>query len=326
MADAELRLVVPESAVGGRLDTWLAAQDSAPTRSQIKRAVREGRLSVDGAAGRLSLRLRGGEVVELSAGQGKQMSGDVVAQDIPLTILFEDEHIVAVDKAHGMVVHPAVGNPDGTLVNAVLGRYGPAGLPGESHRVGIVHRLDRDTSGVILVARTVEAHEALSRQFRERTISKTYLALVRGNVAEAGQVDAPIGRHPRDRKKMSTAATVSRAAVTDYTPLERFGAATWLEARPLTGRTHQIRVHLASRGWPIVGDPIYGSRPRASRTGGGRVIAAVGAVPRLALHAAAIEFDHPSGERLKIEAPLPADLAVAIQTLREVVSNVVDSR
>lgn len=323
-----LLLAVPDEAAGQRLDAWLASQDAAPTRSQLKYAVSEERLLVDGRAVRLSHRLRGGESVSLRAPSSDSSEGsELLAQDIPLKVLFEDEHVLAVDKPCGMVVHPAVGNPDGTLVNAVLGRYGPEGLPGESGRAGIVHRLDRDTSGVILVARTVAAHEALSRQFRERMISKTYLALVRGNVAKAGRVDAPIGRHPRDRKRMSTAANVSRAAITDFEPLEQFGGATFVEAHPLTGRTHQIRVHLASKGWPILADPIYGGRLKPDRSLRPLVLKAMQAVPRLALHAARIEFEHPAGGgRLALEAPLAEDLQTALETLRRAAKNVVDSR
>jgi 23S rRNA pseudouridine1911/1915/1917 synthase len=327
VSGASRHFVVPDDAAGARLDAWLAAQETAPSRSQLKHAAEEGRLLVDGETARVSHRLRGGEAVELRPDGRPASDGAALPEDIPLRVLFEDEHLLAVDKPAGMVVHPAAGNPDGTLVNAVLGRYVGAALPGDAGRAGIVHRLDRDTSGVILVARSVVAHEALSRQFHDRQVSKTYLALARGRVAEALRIDAAIGRHPRDRKKMSVAARVARKATTDIRPLEYFGAATLVEARPLTGRTHQIRVHLASRGWPIVADPIYGGRAPVARGAWASVDKALAAVPRLALHAAAIEFDHPaSRRRVRVEAPLAEDLEGAFAVVRNAASKVVDSQ
>lgn len=303
---ASLRFPVPADAEGVRLDVWLAAQRLAPTRSQIKIAAEAGRLTVDDRAVRVSHRLRAGEVVVLLAGPPAEGAGGVEAEAIPLEILFEDSSLLAVNKPAGMVVHPAVGNRCGTLVNALLGRYPAALLPGEIARAGIVHRLDRDTSGVILVARSVAAHESLARQFRERSVKKVYWAVVHGRVSRAERIDAPIGRHPTERKRMSVHGRPARAAVTDLKPLEFYRGATLVEARPLSGRTHQIRVHLAARGWPILGDRVYGGA-RGPRP-----------IGRQALHAMSIEFAHPdNGERLLIQAPLPGDFQALLQQFRE---------
>jgi 23S rRNA pseudouridine1911/1915/1917 synthase len=223
------------------------------------------------------------------------------------------------------VVHPAAGSRSGTLVHALLHRFPRAELPGAPERAGIVHRLDRDTSGVILVALDVRAHEGLAKQFRSRTIRKYYLALVRGDVREPGHIDSPIGRHPHDRKRMSVSARHARTATTDYQPIERFGLATLLDVEPHTGRTHQIRVHLASRGWPIVADPVYGvpsERTLATaRRRWGRAESLLEEMPRQALHAHRIRFTHPvSGDVLEIEAPVPNDLRLLLQGLRDAVS------
>jgi 23S rRNA pseudouridine1911/1915/1917 synthase len=306
--------VVEDEAAGERLDRWLAARDGAPTRSQIAAAITEGLVKVDGLAGKAGQRLRGGETVILhprSAVSGFETS----AEDIPLDILYCDDHVVAINKAPGMVVHPAVGNRRGTLVNALLHAFPESALPGATDRPGIIHRLDRDTSGVILVARSMAALEGIARQFRDRSVEKEYLALVHGNVKAAGVVDAPIGRHPKDRKRMSVSSARSRAAVSAYVPLERFGDITLLSVKPRTGRTHQIRVHLAAMGWPIVADPIYGRRGRAADLGN-RALDGGPLMPRLALHAWRIGFCHPkSGERLLVTADLPPDLQRALTVL-----------
>ncbi len=313
---------VPAEAAGQRLDAWLAGAASGTTRSQIKLAAQAGRLRIDDKAVRASHRLRGGERVCLQAAAAVTGEGQAEPQDIEIDVLYADESLVAVNKPPGMVVHPATGNRSGTLVNAILHHYPSSALPGTPDRAGIVHRLDRDTSGVILVALTVEAHEALSRQFRARTVGKSYLALVRGNVKAAGEIDLPLGRHPRDRKRMSTASRRARSASTAFEPVESFGRATLLLVRPKTGRTHQIRVHLAARGWPIVADPVYGRGsgdrgPRGS-AGARRIETALATMPRQALHAAAIRVAHPvSGRPLLVEAPLAADFGRLLGRLRE---------
>lgn len=295
---------VPSEHAGQRLDTWLAGRDGAPTRSQIKSAADEKRLLVDGKAARGSFRLRGGESVELLESEREPGEGLLLGEAIPLVVLYEDECLLAVDKPAGLVVHPGAGHRSGTLVHALLHREPTLAWPGQAERGGIVHRLDRDTSGVLLVAKTVRAHEALSRQFRDRSIRKTYLALVHARVVEPGRIDLPIGRHPTERKRMSVQGRPARPAVSEYRPLEAFDAFTLLEVSPQTGRTHQIRVHLAARGMPIVGDQVYGGR-RTSSLG------------RQALHAAAIEFEHPEGgRRIRVESPLAPDIEEVLEVLR----------
>ena len=310
---------VEPSAKGERLDRWLAAKNPKTTRSQIAADIAAGHVRIGGRVVKAGQRLRGGEKIVMTP---RAPGGHATTRPeaIELDVLYSDEHVVAINKRAGMVVHPAVGNRSGTLVHALLHLFPRAKWPGDPERAGIVHRLDRDTSGVILVARTVAAHEALSRQFRERTIEKEYHAIVHGRVAKPGEVDAPIGRHPSDRKRMSVTSRRARVAVTRYEPIEVLEAATLLRVRPHTGRTHQIRVHLAASGWPIVADPVYGRR----RSTGGRSSAgpagpsdATAAMARLALHAARIVFDHPaSGKRMSVQAPRPPDFEAALSVLR----------
>jgi 23S rRNA pseudouridine1911/1915/1917 synthase len=236
----------------------------------------------------------------------------VEPEAMPVAVLYEDEHLLAIDKPPGMVVHPAPGARRGTLVNALVHRFGVLAGVGEPDRPGIVHRLDRDTSGVLLVARTVAALEALARQFRERTVEKRYLAIVRGSpTADSGTIDRAVGRHPRERKRMSVHSRRGRRAVTRWKVVERLPGATLLRLAPETGRTHQLRVHLAALGHPIIGDRVYGVRRRA------RDDAAV-AVPRQALHAEEIRFAHPAdGHPVTIRAPLPDDFATVLAALRQ---------
>jgi 23S rRNA pseudouridine1911/1915/1917 synthase len=309
-ADADRRWTAGDEDAGNRLDQWLARQEGAPTRSQIKAAADAGRLTVEGQAVKASHRLRAGDGVCLVADRrAAAHAGDATGEDIPLDVVYEDDAFLAIDKPAGMVVHPASGSRSGTLVHALLHRYPQASWPGDRERAGIVHRLDKDTSGIILVARTVEAHEALSRQFRERSIRKVYLALVHGQVREGGSIDLPIGRHPTERKRMSTVGRPARAAFTEYEPIERFRGFTLLRVKPRTGRTHQIRVHLAARGWPIAGDRVYGGKRRP-------------VLGRQALHAESIEFEHPGGmRRMRLDTPLAADLALFIDALRRASRN-----
>jgi 23S rRNA pseudouridine1911/1915/1917 synthase len=274
---------------------------------------------VDGVVAPPSLRLKGDERVRVTPREPPEAGSELVPDDIELDILYEDESIIAVNKAPGLVVHPGAGNRRRTLVNALLYRFPDASWPGESGRPGIVHRLDRDTSGVILIARSVEVHESLSKQFRRRSVEKEYLALVRARVVKPGRIEDSIGRHSTDRKRMSTVAHRARSAVTVFEPVEGFGPVTLLSVHPLTGRTHQIRVHLASRGWPIVGDRVYGgSSSKVLRTIGDPTVAnLLGAMPRQALHARRLTFSHPlRGERMSIEAPLAEDFAIIIRNLR----------
>jgi 23S rRNA pseudouridine1911/1915/1917 synthase len=308
-AVGRLELVVPADAAGMRLDRFLSTAPGVGTRSQAKLLIDAGCVRVDGAARRNARPLRAGARVEVELRVAEPLA--VEPEALPLRVLYEDEHLLAIDKPAGMVVHPAPGARRGTLVNALAHRLGALPGAGAPERPGIVHRLDRDTSGVLLVARTVAALEALARQFRERTVEKRYLAVVRGTLTPAtGRIDRPIGRHPRERKRMSVRSRRGRAAITRWAVVERLPGATVVRLAPETGRTHQLRVHLAAAGHPIVGDRVYGAR-RAGRD-------AVPAFPRQALHAEEIGFTHPaSGARLLVRAPLPPDIEDLIARLRQ---------
>ncbi len=314
-----LELIVPPAAAGQRLDRFLAAASAIRTRSHAKQLLDAGLVRVDGMARKAAYVVRGGERVAVTMPAPTPFA--VEPEAIPLCILHEDDDLLAIDKPPGMVVHPAPGARHGTLVHALAHRLGALPAVGDPERPGIVHRLDRDTSGVLLVARTRRAHESLARQFRERTLDKVYLAVVRGSVsASKGRIDRPIGRHPRERKRMSVRSVRGRPAVTRWTVVERLAGGTVLRLVPETGRTHQLRVHLAAAGHPIIGDRVYGAR-RAGR-GGGRV-----AFPRQALHAEAITFAHPAtGATLTIRAPVPPDIQQLIATLRQGGRSTSDSR
>jgi 23S rRNA pseudouridine1911/1915/1917 synthase len=253
--------------------------------------------------------LRAGETVayELPADE----PAGVEAEDVSLRVVYEDDWLLVVDKPAGVVVHPAPGHEHGTLVHGLVAR-GIRG--GHGLRPGIVHRLDKGTSGVMVVARTDAALRALARQFKNRAVKKEYLALVHGKVVPgAGTIDAPLGRDPRDRKKISPRARKQRTAITRYETLETFGACTLLKIRPETGRTHQIRVHLATRGYPVVGDTLYGGRRRLQP----QVQRLVEKLDRFFLHASRIEFQHPStGMQFSAKAKLPPELKLVLEALR----------
>ncbi len=292
-----------------RLDRLVATLPGVGTRSRAKQLIDLGLVRVAGEVRKTAHQVRSGVevVVEIPPPEPSR----VEPEPLPLRILYEDEHLLAIDKPPGLVVHPAPGARRGTLVNALVHRIGTLAGVGDPERPGIVHRLDRDTSGVLLVARTAAALEALAKQFRSRSIDKRYLAIVRGSLKPAsGMIDRPIGRHPRERQRMSVRSRRGRAAVTHWTVLERLPGATLVRLRPETGRTHQLRVHLAALGHPILGDRVYGVR---------RAVAAGGPTyARQALHAAEIGFAHPaSGERIVVRAPLPADLETILAALRQ---------
>jgi 23S rRNA pseudouridine1911/1915/1917 synthase len=303
-----LDLVVPAEAAGLRLDRFLGGVRAIGTRSHAKQLIGAARVQVDGIARKSAHALRGGERVVVEVPPPEPLT--VAPEAIPLAVLYEDADLLAIDKPAGMVVHPAPGARRGTLVHALAHRLGALPDVGDPARPGIVHRLDRDTSGVLLVARTRAALEGLARQFRERTLEKRYLAVVRGRLgATSGRIAQPIGRHPRERKRMSVHARGGRAALTTWTVLEHLRGATLVRLTPHTGRTHQLRVHLAALGHPIVGDRVYG---RAGRAPGAVTLS------RQALHAEEIRFTHPrTGVRLVIRAPVPADVAGLIADLRQ---------
>jgi 23S rRNA pseudouridine1911/1915/1917 synthase len=306
--------VVPPALAGLRLDVALARLAPDLTRSRIHRLLEGGRVLVGGRLSKPAARLRGGEpvVVELEA---PEPTG-AVAQDLPLAVLHQDRDLVVLDKAAGMVVHPARGTPHSTVVNALLHRLGEGGaLP----RLGLVHRLDKDTSGCLVVARTDAALQALQAQWKGRTVEKVYLALCHGALAESGLLDTPYGRHPKDRTRYtSRMKSAPRRAQTAWRTVERFGAvASLAEVTLHTGRTHQIRVHLSDAGHPLLGDAVYGGARREARDPEGLAARAAAALGRQALHAARLAFDHPrTGKRLVFEAPLPADFRRALKVLR----------
>ena len=288
---------------GVRLDAFLSA-DGALTRSQAARLIAEGRVRVNGKPAAKSARLSGGETVTVDVPQLRETA--LPPQDIPLDVVYEDDDVIVVNKPTGLVVHPAPGHPDGTLVNALLHHCGDSlsGIGGEK-RPGIVHRIDRDTSGLIIAAKNDAAHLALSAQLKDHSLSRTYECLVTGNMKQdSGTVDAPIGRSSADRKKMAVVPT-GRRAVTHWEVVARYPGVTHLRCRLETGRTHQIRVHMAYLGHPILGDTVYGAKkPVPGLTG-------------QCLHATGLRFVHPrTGEPVELHCPLPPEFTAMLQKLQ----------
>jgi len=288
---------------GERLDKALAAQLAGYSRAQIQQLIRDGQVTVNGQAAKASYRLAAGDAIRVLAPVEDEDSG-VQPQAIPLRVLYEDDDVAVVDKPAGMVTHPARGHAEGTLVNAALSRWPQIAAFGEADRAGIVHRLDKDTSGVILIAKTAAALDNLRAQFQARTVHKRYLALVEGTPpTPEGVIDAPIGRDERQRKRMAVVRD-GREAVTEYRLLEEYAEYSLLEVLPRTGRTHQIRVHLAFVGDPVVGDMVYGRRKQGIK------------MKRHFLHAASITFEQPrTGELVTVESPLPVGLADVLAKL-----------
>ena len=291
---------------GERLDTYLSLVDSGLTRSAVQRLIETGGVRVNGAPVRKNYRLHGGETIEVTYSDPTPVS--VCAQEIPLDIVFEDADLVVVNKPRGMVVHPAAGNPDGTLVNALLYHCGESlsGINGEI-RPGIVHRIDKDTSGLLVVAKNDRAHQGLAGQIKAHTARREYYALVVGHVKERnGTIDRPIGRHPTDRKKMAVTEKNARSAVTHYEVLKWYQGYTLVKCVLETGRTHQIRVHMASIGHPVAGDPVYGPKSDPLKLNG------------QCLHAKALSFTHPlNGEAMRFETELPSYFADVLEKLKE---------
>lgn len=309
-------LTLPATQAGRRVDQVLAELLPAYSRARLQDWIDAGRVLVDGQPTRRRERVRGGETVRLRP----PVVADTgcLPQAIAFTLVFEDDQLIVIDKPAGLVVHPAAGHADGTLQNALL-HHDPAlaQLP----RCGIVHRLDKDTSGLMVVARTLLAHRTLVAQLAARSVHREYRALVHGEPAAGGRVDAPIGRHPTRRTAMAVVPQ-GRPAVTHYRVLERFPGLTLLGVHLETGRTHQIRVHMAERRHPLVGDPLYGGRPRPPAGLGPAALAALAAFPRQALHALRLGLNHPeTGAPMHWEVPMAADLAALLATLRQCPSN-----
>jgi 23S rRNA pseudouridine1911/1915/1917 synthase len=302
---------VPGDCAGQRLDQALSQMFPDYSRSRLQGWIKGGEVTVDGQVQRPRDKVYGGERIEVAGAVEPDVR--VSAQELALEIVYEDGTILVVNKPAGLVVHPGAGNPDGTVQNALL-HHAPdlAAIP----RAGLVHRLDKDTSGLMVVAKTLAAHKSLVEQLSERSVRREYLALVNGTFTAGGTVEAPIGRHPRDRKRMAVVDS-GRPAVTHYRLAERFRAHTLLRCRLETGRTHQIRVHLAHLGHPLVGDPVYGGRLLLPRGATEVLRAALQGFRRQALHAARLGLIHPaSGEAVDWEAALPADFHELLVTMR----------
>ncbi len=306
----EISATVPIEAAGQRLDQALAALLPDYSRSRLKSWIDSGEILVDGTTRRPRDKVSGGEAVRVRAELPQETRAE--PQPLPLELVHEDRHVLVVNKPAGLVVHPGAGNPDRTLQNALLA-HDPdlATLP----RAGIVHRLDKDTSGLLIVARTLPAHTALVRMLGERNIHREYEAICRGVMTAGGTVDAPIDRHPVERVKMAVREG-GRESVTHYRVIKRFRALTHVRVQLETGRTHQIRVHLAHAGYPIVGDRVYGGRLTLPKGASEELRTALREFPRQALHAARLRLAHPTtGRPLECLAPLPADMRQLLAVL-----------
>ena len=301
---------VPAQAAGMRLDQCLVNLFSDFSRSRLKQWIEEGRVLVDGQQWRPRDKVQGGERIDLEIVM--DAAGKCQAQAMPLTIIFEDEHLLVIDKPAGLVVHPAAGHHDGTLQNALL-HHAPEleNLP----RAGIVHRLDKDTSGLLVVARTLKAHKSLVDQLQARTVKREYLALVAGKMITGGTVNAPIGRHPMNRKRFAVIED-GKEAITHYRIAERFPHHTLIKVHLETGRTHQIRVHMAYLRFPLLGDPEYG-RLRLPPGASKHLTEVLRGFKRQALHARRLSLVHPAnGEEVSWESPLPEDFENLLEALR----------
>jgi 23S rRNA pseudouridine1911/1915/1917 synthase len=312
--DLPSSLVIPQDAIPDRADKILAdCLAAAASRSSLTRVIRSGRVLLKGRPISPSTVLNPGDRIEILP---ETIIAGTLEIEVPsFGIIFEDEDLIVVDKPPGIVVHPGAGRPSNTLMDLLISTRPEMVGVGEQGRWGVVHRLDRDTSGVMVVAKTASAHAALSAQFKAHSIHRVYLALVRGNPGEeSGIVDAPIGRHVKERKRISTKTGKARRAVTRWTVKKRFGGLTLLEAFPETGRTHQIRVHLAFVGLPVAGDPVYGKMRGKGGVADPRLRKALEVLKRQALHAAVLGFVHPiSLKYVEFSSPMPADMAGAIK-------------
>ena len=295
------RLIVDEGAAGERLDRFLAGRELEVSRSHIQKLIESGCVLVNGRTAKANAKLREGDAVETELPEAQEL--EILPEDIPLDILYEDSDVIVINKARGMVVHPAAGAADGTLVNALLHHCEDlSGINGVI-RPGIVHRLDKDTSGVMVAAKNDRAHVDLAEQIREKTAQRIYRAIVCGTIAEdRGEIHAPIGRHPTERKKMAVVPG-GKEATTLFRVVERFPAHTLVECRLKTGRTHQIRVHMAYIGHPLLGDPKYGRK--------------MPDIAGQALHSCELSFTHPrTKERMTFAAEMPEDMQAILHALR----------
>ncbi|MDH7481010.1 MAG: RluA family pseudouridine synthase [Armatimonadota bacterium] len=320
-------IVSPEDA-GLRLDVFLALHEPSITRSAFERLISEGRVTLNGLPTRPARKVRAGDVVAYSLPPPKPAK--IKAEEIPIDIIYEDSDIIVVNKPKGMVTHPAPGREEGTLVNALLAHCKGLSQIGGVERPGIVHRLDKDTSGLMVVAKNDMAYHSLQKQIQARTAIRKYLALVWGDPKfENAVVDAPIGRHPVDRKKMAVIESLtlrSRIAITDFHVLERFGLFALVEASLRTGRTHQVRVHSAYIGHPVVGDPVYSGKRRV-QSGSKEFISCVNrmidGLQGQALHAHYLSFDHPkTNKRLEFTSEMPVAMQSLIEYLRKNISTI----
>lgn len=310
---------VPLELAGARLDQAAAQLFPEYSRERLKDWIKDGRLTVEGRSGKPKDKVAGGEELVLLA--ELEAETEAVPQDIPLNILYEDDSLLVLDKPAGLVVHPGAGNPDGTLMNALLFHCPDLRL---LPRAGIVHRIDKDTSGLLVVAKTLPAHTDLTAQLAEKSVYREYEAIVCGVMTGGGTIDAPIDRHPTDRTRMAVVNRRDeedergRNAVTHYRVIARFRGHTHVRVQLETGRTHQIRVHMSHIGHPLVGDPVYGGRPRLPKGGSPEMIRAVQQFPRQALHARRLGLVHPvTGEQMNWESPLPVDMVALLATLAE---------
>jgi 23S rRNA pseudouridine1911/1915/1917 synthase len=307
---------VPKADRGKRLDLFLADHLPTQSRAQIQRYIREGSILLNAALAKVGARVKEGDLI-----QGKipaPAPAVALAEELPIRVIYEDADICVVDKPPGMAAHPAGRMQSGTLVNALLFRLKDLQGVGGVLRPGIVHRLDKGTSGVMVVAKNDQAHDALVQQFRKREVEKRYLALVYGTVrGEAGTIAAPLGRHPIDRKRFSLRTRQPKEALTEWRVRERFAGITFVEVAPKTGRTHQIRVHMASLGHPLLGDPLYTKKKRLALIEDPVLRRGIEALGRQALHASSITFRHPStGRIMEFTAPLAADIENVLEVLR----------
>ncbi len=311
----EINLTVPAETSPTRLDSFVTGLLTDLTRSAVQRLIEEGLITVNGEAAKPSLKLHQGDRINVTL--PPPVAAEAQPEQIPLDILYEDSDLIVVNKPAGMVVHPGAGNLDGTLVNALLGHCGDlAGIGGEL-RPGIVHRIDKETSGLLVAAKNDRAHQHLAEQFKAHSIKRIYFALAFGSPkSDKGRIEAAIGRHPTDRKRMSGKARHGKHAVTHWQVLGRYPGITLLKLRLETGRTHQIRVHLAEAGYPLLGDPVYGGTKRVNNLDDQELQQLLKKLGRQALHAKTLGFIHPaSGEYLEFDTELPVDMTTIIDYL-----------